>query len=116
MFSFFYLLINGRKIQYLKQLESDKTISSSVAIIIAIRNEEADIKDALTSVCNLDYSNLKIIVVNDRSTDDTAEILAALNKKFPFQLITITELLVKPFSTEYLIKSYSSYWAFAGKS
>ncbi|MEO5985259.1 MAG: glycosyltransferase family A protein [Ferruginibacter sp.] len=88
----FYLLINGRKIKYLKNLESDKTITPSVAFIIAIRNEEADIKDALTSVCLLDYSNLKIIVVNDRSTDGTAEILGALNKTFPFQLLTITGL------------------------
>jgi glycosyltransferase involved in cell wall biosynthesis len=73
-----YLLINLRNI---KQLKAQPIITQQpyVAIIIAVRNEEEDIEKALQSVCNLRYQNHRIIVVNDRSTDRTAEILQKFN-------------------------------------
>lgn len=80
-----YLLINGRKINYLSSVESFTNIPErSVVIIIPVRNEEYALKKALTSVCNLDYSNYKILVINDRSTDNTGNILSEMkvqNKK-----------------------------------
>ncbi|MEO6582760.1 MAG: glycosyltransferase family 2 protein [Ferruginibacter sp.] len=88
----FYLLINGNRIKYLKFLSTDASINSPVTIIIAVRNEAADVRNALVSVCSLDYNNFNVIVVNDRSTDGTGEILRELNSKFPFQVINITSL------------------------
>lgn len=65
----------------LKQLKDQPlaTVQPSVAIIIAVRNEEDDLEKALQSVCNLRYDNHRIVVINDRSTDRTAEILAKFN-------------------------------------
>jgi cellulose synthase/poly-beta-1,6-N-acetylglucosamine synthase-like glycosyltransferase len=64
-----------------------------VAIIIAVRNEEEDLANALQSVCNLNYSNYRIIVVNDRSTDRTSEILQEFKIKYPhITVATVTEL------------------------
>jgi glycosyltransferase involved in cell wall biosynthesis len=80
-----YLLINGHKISYLSSVESFTNIPErSVVIIIPVRNEEYALKKALTSVCNLDYSNYRILVINDRSTDNTGNILSEMkvqNKK-----------------------------------
>ena len=88
----YYLIINGKKIKYLSSLKNASIQFPSVAVIIAVRNEEADLKNALISVCNLEYSNFKIIVVNDRSTDNTGNILTALQKDFPLEIINIETL------------------------
>jgi glycosyltransferase involved in cell wall biosynthesis len=73
-----YLLWGFSKIKQLKD-QPFSTTQPAVAIIIAVRNEEADLEKALQSVCKLNYDNHRIIVVNDRSTDRTAEILQLFN-------------------------------------
>ena len=88
----FYLLINGRKIKYLSSIQITENKSPSVVIIIAVRNEEADLKNALISVCNLDYNNYKILVINDRSTDNTAAILKELQNHYPIDVLNIDTL------------------------
>lgn len=88
----YYLIINGKKIDHLSSLKITPYQSPSVAIIIAVRNEEAALKNALISVCNLDYSNFKLIVINDRSTDNTGNILKAVQKDFPVDVINIEML------------------------
>lgn len=50
----------------------------SLSIIVAARNEEDKMETALTSLLHIEYPELEIIVVNDRSTDGTAEILTRL--------------------------------------
>ena len=78
-----YLLINGYKINYLSSVASSENIAvRSVVIIIPVRNEEFALKNALTSVCNLDYSNYKILVINDRSTDNTGRILSEMQVQY----------------------------------
>ncbi len=39
------------------------------------RNEEENIEQALTQLLELDYENYEVIVVDDRSTDQTGEIM-----------------------------------------
>src|SRR5215471_7833718 len=46
-----------------------------VSIIVPARNEEADIEYALTGLLALDYDNYEVIVIDDRSTDRTGEII-----------------------------------------
>ncbi|MDF1577703.1 MAG: glycosyltransferase [Desulfobulbales bacterium] len=46
-----------------------------VSIIVPARNEAAAIPEALASLLALDYPGLEIIVVNDRSTDETGPLL-----------------------------------------
>ncbi len=50
----------------------------SVSIIVAALNEEKSIGAALNSLVNLDYDNLEIIAINDRSTDGTGDVLERL--------------------------------------
>jgi len=89
-----YLLISGSKIKFLKKVNAlCNEQKPSVAIIIAVRNEETELEKALETICNLDYSNYNIIIVNDRSTDKTPAILYAYSRKFEhLKVITVNEL------------------------
>src|SRR5580700_11503508 len=46
-----------------------------VSIIVPARNEEESIEQALHTLLTLDYDNYEVIAVNDRSTDQTGEIM-----------------------------------------
>lgn len=85
-----YLLYNLRKIKFLKD-QPVVAVEPSLAIIIAVRNEEEDVENALQSVLNINYQNHRVIVVNDRSTDRTAEILGRFNHP-KLSFITIESL------------------------
>jgi len=69
----------------LKKLENDPHTDShkspGFSVIIAARNEEAHIEKTVLSLGSQNYpkSSYEIIVVNDRSTDKTAEILEKLS-------------------------------------
>jgi len=52
-----------------------------VSIIIPARNEEDYLPSCLDSLLNIDYPNTEIIVVNDRSTDNTQKIADHYAKK-----------------------------------
>lgn len=89
-----YLIINCRKVNFLKNVSSGRGLPEpAVAIIIAVKDEEAEVEAALTSVCQLSYQNAKIFVINDRSTDRTPEILQQLVLTNPaLSVITIKDL------------------------
>jgi glycosyltransferase involved in cell wall biosynthesis len=46
-----------------------------VTIVVPARNEEESIRQTLTQLLALDYSNFKVIAVNDRSNDRTGQIM-----------------------------------------
>lgn len=50
----------------------------SLSIVVPARNEEAEIEEALRSLLALDYPQLEIIAINDRSTDSTGAIMDRL--------------------------------------
>ncbi len=64
-----------------------------VSIIVPACNEEKNIEKGLLSLLAQNYSNLEIIAVNDRSTDNTLAVLKQIALKFPDLVIhTISEL------------------------
>jgi len=68
-------------------------ITPSVSLIVAARDEAAAIEPALRSILALEYPALEIVVVDDRSTDGTSEILDRLNTEFAsLQVIHVGEL------------------------
>lgn len=89
-----YLLIATRRIAYLKDI-SPLTGNQLPAVdaIIAVKDEEAEVEEALRSVCNLQYPSLNIVVINDRSTDNTPAILQRMAGQNPaIKLITVETL------------------------
>lgn len=65
-----------------------------VSLVIPACNEERGIEKALHSLLQQSYPNLEIIVVNDRSTDRTGEILTALQQQYP--RLTVLEISSLP--------------------
>ncbi|HEY2294065.1 MAG TPA: glycosyltransferase family A protein [Thermoanaerobaculia bacterium] len=64
-----------------------------VSIVIPARNEERNLEEALRSVLALDYDNLEIDVVDDRSTDRTGEILDRMALADPrLRIVHVREL------------------------
>lgn len=70
--------------KYVKDLPlEEQTNWPRVSIIMAARNEEKDIEDAVKSFLRQNYPNFELIVVNDRSTDNTLPILKRLQTSHP---------------------------------
>ena len=65
----------------------------SVSLIAPARNEERGVEQAVRSLVQLDYPELEITIVNDRSTDRTGEILDRLAAEFPqLNVVRVQEL------------------------
>lgn len=76
------LYFGHRHISFLRDIPIDENnMLPRVSIIIPARNESRKIRKALESICAQDYAELEIIVINDRSTDNTGQILAELKKQ-----------------------------------
>lgn len=63
--------------------ETDFTASKPlprVSMILPVRNEEDNIRECLESLLKQEYPNLEIVVVDDRSSDRTPEILKQMQK------------------------------------
>lgn len=86
---------------------SDKEIIyPSLSVIVAACNEEESIRQAISQLLDQDYSNLEVIVVNDRSTDHTGDILKELRNEYSqLKVITITDL-----PPNWLGKNHAVYW------
>ena len=65
----------------------------SISIVVAARNEEESIENATRSLLQQEYPQYELMVVNDRSTDRTGEILQTLQQSHSeLKSITIEEL------------------------
>jgi chlorobactene glucosyltransferase len=73
-----------------KALPSERPL---ISIVIPAKDEEACIRDSIKAILASDYSNFELIVVNDRSTDRTAEIVEQLAREDRrVSLVTVSEV------------------------
>jgi len=101
-----YLLINSYRIKFLRTLKTSEILTEpAIAIIIAVRNEEEELEKALNSVCNLNYSNYRLVLVNDRSTDRTPQILESFAQGFSH----VTVIHINKLPDGWLGKSHALY-------
>ena len=77
-----WLVLNRHALTVLASIsvEDDHPLPA-VSIVIPACNEERNLEQALESVLALDYPDLEIIVVNDRSTDRTGAILETMAER-----------------------------------
>ncbi|MFH0702369.1 MAG: glycosyltransferase family 2 protein [bacterium] len=61
----------------------NKDYEPFVSILIPAHNEENVIENTILNIFLLDYYKYEILVIDDRSTDNTALILERLSKKYP---------------------------------
>ncbi len=78
----------------LPQYDISPAGSPSITVIVPARNEAADIAATIHSLLAQDYPNLQIIAINDRSTDQTGEIIDTIAAQRPEKLraLHVTEL------------------------
>ena len=108
-----YLFFNRGKIKFLSQVSTTNSLPEPpVVVIIPVRNEEADLAKALQSVCRLNYQNYRILVINDRSTDRTPEIL----QEFAIREPKISVLEIKELPPGWLGKNNALYQGYAATS
>ncbi len=88
------LVVGMKKMKRLGDIKrGDVAADSLVSIIVPACNEERNIGKSVESLLNQEYTNLEIIVVNDRSTDNTARVLQQLQLCFPrLHVLEIDEL------------------------
>ena len=53
-----------------------------VSVMIPAHNEESVIANTIENIRNIDYPNLEIIVIDDRSSDNTASVIKDLADKY----------------------------------
>lgn len=88
------LAAGGRKLRQLDEVDTASLCPEpSVTVIVPACNEEENIEQAVLSLLAQDYSNMEILVVNDRSIDGTAGVLGGLQGKYPhLKIHEITDL------------------------
>lgn len=91
------LLVGGQK--YYRRLSEtgltarDLATVPSLSVLVPACNEGRTIERAMNSLLDLDYPDLEIIAIDDRSTDDTGAILERLAAEYPrLRVRHITEL------------------------
>lgn len=86
--------LGNRSIGFLKdKVPSQQVPGPRVSVLIPARNEEHKIQEGLTSVLAQDYENLEIIVLDDRSSDGTGQILSQMESRHPhLRVFRILEL------------------------
>jgi glycosyltransferase involved in cell wall biosynthesis len=88
------LYLNFTNIRLLRDVSITEPANwPKVSLIAPARNEERNIEEAMRSLLALDYPNLQMTIVNDRSTDRTGEILQRLAREHArLNVVEITEL------------------------
>lgn len=72
-------IIGMKSIKHIADIEPLTENQPKVSIIIAALNEEAEIEATVNAALQMDYDNFEVIVVNDRSTDNTGKILDSMS-------------------------------------
>lgn len=83
----------NRSFLFLRDQKVNSVDCPFVSIIVAARNEERGIEKAVRSLLSQEYPNYELIVVNDRSEDQTGKILESIQSKHGnLKIITINHL------------------------
>ena len=76
-----FIFLGSRKMKSLGEMQANVLSAAPlVSIIVPACNEEATLDPALRSLLQQDYTNQEIIVIDDRSTDGTYDLLKSLTK------------------------------------
>jgi glycosyltransferase involved in cell wall biosynthesis len=76
-----FLVALGNLISGTSLPESGSKSASLVSVLIPARNEENNIGNILNDLINQEYQNIEIIVFNDQSDDNTAEIISEFTRR-----------------------------------
>jgi glycosyltransferase involved in cell wall biosynthesis len=84
--------VGHRRLRSLEDATPART-GPPISVVVAARNEARHIEAAALSLLRLDYPDLEIIIVDDRSTDETVVILDRLVRRHPrLRIVRVSEL------------------------
>ena len=69
--------------------EKDETYKPFVSVMIPAHNEESVITETINRVFQMDYPNYEVIVIDDRSSDNTAAVIKSLEASYDGRLKTL---------------------------
>jgi glycosyltransferase involved in cell wall biosynthesis len=82
----YYLVIYTRIFRYKRKVRKQKVAFNQtlppVSVIVCARNEAHNLKEFLPLLLQQDYPEYEVIVVNDRSIDDTEDVLKLLSYQY----------------------------------
>ena len=76
----FYLFYFSARVAFIKEKKSLE--KNGITVIICARNENENLKKNLPLVLNQKYDDFEVVVVNDRSWDNSIEILNNFKAKY----------------------------------
>lgn len=79
----YYIFFYSRVYWFKKKDITTQTFKEPVSIIIAAHNEADNLQRFLPSILEQNYPNFEVIVINDRSGDNTDTIIAQFKEKYP---------------------------------
>ncbi|CAI2565619.1 Poly-beta-1,6-N-acetyl-D-glucosamine synthase [Apilactobacillus kunkeei] len=59
--------------------------SESVSILVPAHNESDTLNEAISAISNIDYNNFEVVLIDDKSDDDTLDIMYKLQKQYANQ-------------------------------
>lgn len=87
---FYILIIFGRmSFFYKKKMKDPLSNPEGVTVIVAAHNEKENLKKLIPAICEQDYPNFDVMVINDRSWDGTRGLLEEMMSQYP-KLRTVT--------------------------
>lgn len=88
------LAAGNRRIDFLRdQPPVDEGGAPTLSVVVPARNEERKIRPALRSVLEQDYPELRVVAVDDRSTDATGRILEEMASEYgELEVVHLEEL------------------------
>lgn len=89
--SAFYLSVYNRKKQDLTEDYQQPDEWPSVSILVPAYNEESVVADSVRNLLSLDYSDCKIIFIDDASTDATLEKIEEFRDNERFEVVELDE-------------------------
>lgn len=75
----------------LKKHPSKDIGTKGISFLVPCFNESETIVDTISNLYDLEFPNKEIIIINDGSSDDTASVIANLNKRLDFEFVNLTE-------------------------
>ncbi len=80
--------VKARKTQN-KPIEKDENYKPFISVMIPAHNEDSVISDTIARVFNMNYPHFEVIVIDDRSSDNTAQVITQLEPMYGGRLKTL---------------------------
>jgi biofilm PGA synthesis N-glycosyltransferase PgaC len=88
----YYLLSNHSRLAGYKPMQAMPQVNIPVSVIISARNEARNLTENLPYILQQNYPDYEVVVINDCSTDNSAQVLQDIQMEFPhLKVVTITE-------------------------